>query len=142
MSYLSKSAPVIASLMAGMVILSGCGGSDNTTTVTKTTTETATVTAPPTTSPKVLHKDIDFEFCRDRISAIGSPVTSCEFAAEVRQAYLDTRSNDLSVKSPVMHAFYPMHCATGYIVGSRDAVRCVEQGGWDGSDDAVVIVIL
>lgn len=142
MSYLPKSALIISAI-AGMLTLVGCGSdSDTVVTSTKTETSTATVTAQPPAASLHLKEELDFKVCPDGISAIGSLVTSCEFAAEVRQAYLDTRSENLSVKSPVMHAFYPMRCTTGYIVNSRDAVRCVEQDGWDGNDDAIVIVLL
>lgn len=137
MSHLMKSALVISAVMTPFA-LSGCSGDSDAT----ATTITSTVTVPAPASTTLLREGLDFKICSDGISAIGSLVTSCEFATEVRQAYLDTRDNNLSVMSPVMHAFYPMHCTTGYTVNSRDAVKCVEQGGWDGSDDAIVIVLL
>ncbi len=138
MSHLMKSALIISAVMAPLT-LTGCGGGSDTT-VTSTKTVISTVTAPPA-SATLLREGLDFEVCPDGISAVGSLVTTCEFAYEVRQAYLHTGSDAVYVQSPVTKKFYTMYCSKGYTAdfesgNSRDAVVCDER------DDAVVIVLL
>ena len=139
MLHLMKPALTIAAIVAP-ITLTGCGGGSDTT-ITSTTSITSTVTMPPAASTTLLQEGVDFDVCPDRISAIGSLVTSCEFAYKVRQAYLNTGSDAVYVESPVTKQSYTMYCTRGFTADfkngdKREAVVCDER------DDAVVIVIL
>lgn len=139
MSHLTKLALVISGVTVTLT-LAGCGGGVNTV-ITSTTTVTSIVTTQPPASTTLLKEGLDFKMCPDGKSAIGSLVTSCEFALEVRQAYLKTGSDAVYVKSPVTREYYTMYCSKGYTADfksgrNREVVVCDER------DDAVVIVIL
>lgn len=87
------------------------------------------------------HADDMFVECPGGGVGIGTTVTSCAFAASVKQAYLASgRMPVFNAESPETGQVYTMHCTPGFLVTlddgqTRNTVRCV------GGNDAVVVVI-
>src|ERR1700748_1235134 len=77
--------------------------------------------------------------CPSGRDGIATPVTSCEFADNVRSAYLGRYGPLIKAYSPVTGNVYEMQCAGGFTAQMNngvvvDAARCV------GGNNAVVVV--
>lgn len=84
------------------------------------------------------HADV-FIGCPSGRDGIATSVTSCEFADNVRRAWLDQYGPVVLAYSPVTGNVYDMQCAGGFTAHMDnglvvDAVRCV------GGNNAVVVV--
>jgi hypothetical protein len=108
--------------------------------LTKIATPIAAIAAATLLLPPPAHADEDFTTCpsgRDGIVA-GTP-TTCEFADNVRRAWLGQPSNPVVAYSPVTGQTYNMFCVGNKTVNftdghSADAVQCA------GGNDAEVVV--
>lgn len=143
MSHLTKTALVISAAAVAFT-LTGCGGDSNSVT-TSTKTVTSTITTQSPTPAKPLKEGLIpgggiFVLCDDGASGVGTDITSCPFAKEVRQAFLVTHSDAVHVKSPVTKEYYWMYCSAGFIAELRNGERR-DAAVCDEKDDALVIVL-
>ncbi|OBK45596.1 hypothetical protein A5657_02985 [Mycobacterium kubicae] len=84
------------------------------------------------------HADV-FIACPSGRDGVATSVTSCEFADNVRRAWLAQYGPVVMAYSPVTGNVYDMQCAGGFTAHMNnglvvDAVRCV------GGNNAVVVV--
>ena len=87
--------------------------------------------------PDPAFADYRFAAC-DASSGVASGVTSCEFAANVRTAYLANGTNQFWAYSPITTLTYLMNCAQGqrfFFDSGQTEIGTVCVGG----DDAVVV---
>jgi hypothetical protein len=85
------------------------------------------------------HTDDVFIACPSGRDGVATSVTSCEFADNVRRAWLDQYGPVVLAYSPVTGNVYDMQCAGGFTAHMNnglvvDAVRCV------GGNNAVVVL--
>ena len=85
------------------------------------------------------HADEPFIACPDGRTGVATTVTSCEFAHNVRSAYLHQDGPLYLAYSPVTEKIYVMQCRGGFQSAFTNgvvvtSVRCT------GGDDAVVVV--
>lgn len=144
MSYIK--ALFISIIAATGLLVTSCSNLPTTT----ATTATVTVTAAPSAA-MTLREGQDFAMCKNLVSAVQGPVTTCDFAYEVRADYLASGKSTVTVrtKSPVTGFNYMMACSGGFTAefknGSRrGAAFCEERGSDDpnGVNDAYVIALL
>ena len=108
--------------------------------LTKIATAVAAIAAATLVLPPPAHADRDFTMCPSgRDGVIEGTPTSCEFADNVRIAWLDQPGNPVVAYSPVTGQTYRMFCVGNTNVtftdGHRaDAVECT------GGNDADVVV--
>lgn len=84
------------------------------------------------------HADV-FIMCPSGHDGVATDVTSCEFADNVRRAWLSQYGPVVMAYSPVTGNVYDMQCAGGFTAHMNngmvvDAVRCV------GGNNAVVVL--
>jgi len=108
-----------------------------------TVTVTALPPAPPPAPTTVISQpqgtNYDFLTCPSGRDGVATSVTSCEFADNVRRAYLDQGGPVVMAYSPVTGNVYNMQCVSGFTAHMNnglvvDAVRCV------GGNNAVVVL--
>ncbi|MFW0793262.1 hypothetical protein AAFP30_05575 [Gordonia sp. CPCC 205515] len=110
-----------------------------------TVTETKTV-APQAQAPAAAPVPADagtpaserFTVCPSGRSGVATSVTSCAFADNVRDAWMQSYSSTVLAYSPVTETTYSMSCSPGY-VATLNTGRTVTGARCTGGNDAVVI---